>query len=361
MDRKFQILSGLLKAYEADDGKPRLKTTASSTVQDHGRDRMFLSAIEQMAASAKENMTIFLNHSYEVPEDVLGSVEDVEIRQAGTGPDGIIYDLDFDVRVNETNPRAMSTWAAIRSGVKLGTSIGAIVRDWDKNSDGGWDIKAVDLMEASIVGIPANPRSWVHYAVKSLEAADPETITVITASTGASTTSDSSSITFKALCPECDHPEDECGADCACQKETTPELVKEQPGEASNEPTLEASAQEAEISAPEAAPQADAPEQEATIVAAVEPDTLKIAEHIETLVSRIKSLLGEVEEEREIRLELQERLDEADANLMVAKQIIERIADLPLPRKARMQAVAEFNSRVSGVYGEDFLKMLENE
>jgi len=380
MERKFQILSGLLKAYESEDGTPRLKTTASSTIQDHGKDRMFPSAISRMAETAKDNMTIFLNHSYEVPEDVLGSVENTEIRQAGSGPDGVIYDLDFDVRVNATNPRALKTWEAIKAGVKLGTSIGAIVKDWEKNAEGGWDIKDVELLEASIVGIPANPRSWVHYAVKSLES---ETITPASTqnlmfSPSLTTSGTSSTITLlevvknleveevieKAMCPGCDNPEGDCSCSEGCEcgkKEQSPELIKDQSSEAADELTPEASAQEADDSAPEAAPQADEPAEEATIEASADPYVIKLGQHIESLVNRIKELLDEVEEEREIRLEMQERLDDAEANLAIAKQIVDRIADLPLPRKARMQAVNEFRSRVSGIYGEDFLKMLETE
>ena len=74
-DVKFNIVTGLLKAYEAGDGVKRLKTTASSTVLDLGGDQMELSALQSMATTAQQNMTIFLNHKYQVPEDVLGSVE----------------------------------------------------------------------------------------------------------------------------------------------------------------------------------------------------------------------------------------------------------------------------------------------
>lgn len=393
MERKFQILSGLLKAYESEDGEPRLKTTASSTVQDHGKDRMFPSAIEQMAASAQQNMTIFLNHSYSVPEDVLGSVENAEIRQAGSGPDGAIYDLDFDVRVNKTNPRAIKTWEAIKSGVKLGTSIGAIVKDWDKNAEGGWDIKAVELLEASIVGIPANPRSWVHYAVKALT--ESETVATTSGTVNLNITSpvtttgnwDSSQWTLfkseaeaeeaddadededeeaidKAMCPGCNKAEGDCtcpeGCECG-RKDTTPELVKDQSSEAVDELTVESSAQEADDSAPEDAPEADDPEPEVNL-ASIDPEIFRqVVDSVEFFATKVTELEAELDDERETRRLAQEALDTANANLELAKQIIDTITDLPLPRKARIDAaVSAFHDRLSGVYGKDFLKMLEN-
>jgi HK97 family phage prohead protease len=164
----FRIYSGLLKAYE-QDGRKMLRTTASSSVADLSKDEILPSAIHQMADRARNNLTIFLNHEYRVPEDVLGSVETATVVQRGVDNIGSpIFDLDFDLVVNESNPRALQTYAAIENGVQLGTSIGAIVRHATKKKDGGYRVDDIELLEASIVGIPANPRSWVHYAVKSL-------------------------------------------------------------------------------------------------------------------------------------------------------------------------------------------------
>lgn len=371
MDPKFKITSGLLKAYKSDDGVRRLKTTASSTIQDHGKDRMSLNAIQRMAASAKENMTIFLNHSYTVPEDVLGSCEDAIVREAGSGPDGRIFDLDFDVRVNESNPRAISTWEAIESGTKLGTSIGALVKEYDKNTDGGWDINEVELLEASIVGIPANPRSWVHYARKSIELAlekdedpdeepeeeeapEPEAI--------------------KGMCPGCDKPEGDCSCSDGCQcgkKSGEPEETMEFSNVEEFLASLdEASAQEASAD-PESATTADDAEVEVTeeIELALDiEDTdraeafVKLATFVNDITEKYAAVTEELEEEREIRFELQQKLDDAEANLLVAKQIIDMVADLPLPRKARVSsAVSEFKTRLGGVYNAEVLKMLEND
>src|SRR5690348_14563083 len=63
-------------------------------------------------------------------------------------------------------------------GVKIGTSVGAVVGAHKKNDEGGMDIEHVELLEASMVGIPMNQRSWVQKAAKAiaeLDAAQVET------------------------------------------------------------------------------------------------------------------------------------------------------------------------------------------
>jgi hypothetical protein len=131
-------------------------------------------AIAKMEQSAKSNMTIFLNHSYEVPEDVAGSVvsawstKDASETAADGNPIALLH---FEISVNEQNERAVKAWSAIQGGTKLGLSIGAMIPDggatWDKQA-GGYIIDDIELLETSIVGIPANPKSWVEYAVKSI-------------------------------------------------------------------------------------------------------------------------------------------------------------------------------------------------
>jgi hypothetical protein len=179
---RFQIFSGVLMAYTASvkqaDGSERevkmLRGIASSTVKDLHGDRMTDNAIAKMEQSAKSNMTIFLNHSYEVPEDVAGSVvtawstKDASETAADGNPIALLH---FEISINEQNERAVKAWSAIQGGTKLGLSIGAMIPDggatWDKQA-GGYIIDDIELLETSIVGIPANPKSWVEYAVKSI-------------------------------------------------------------------------------------------------------------------------------------------------------------------------------------------------
>lgn len=169
----FKIFSGLLKAYRGADGKLRLKGVASSTVKDRHGDTMERTALEDMVTAANDNLTIFLNHSYNVPEDVAGSVETAGMIERGADNVGSpIWDLDFDIVVNETNPRAIKSFEAIESGTRLGLSIGAMIPEGGairNKKTGAYNFRHVDLLETSIVGIPANPRSWVQNAIKALK------------------------------------------------------------------------------------------------------------------------------------------------------------------------------------------------
>ena len=172
-DERREWEPSALKAIKGDDGKMRLLGTASSTIKDLHGDNMLLSALEDMEKAANNNLTIFGNHSYQVPEDVYGSTESASIKNAGTVDENgdPIYDLKFSIVMNDENDRAVKTWKAIDKGSKLGISIGAnipaggAVRD---KKSGAYTIAHVDLLETSIVGIPANPRSWVENAMKSL-------------------------------------------------------------------------------------------------------------------------------------------------------------------------------------------------
>jgi len=165
----FKIFAPLLKTSIGPDGNKRLHGVASSTITDRHGDDMAVSALSDMERSAQQNMTIFLNHSYNVPEDVAGSVERASLSRSVQDPD--IHDLSLDIVVNKANDRAVKAWEAIDGGTKLGLSIGAMIPDGGatRKDNGAYTINHVELLETSLVGVPANPRSWVEYAVKALD------------------------------------------------------------------------------------------------------------------------------------------------------------------------------------------------
>jgi len=165
----FKIFAPLLKTSIGPDGNKRLHGVASSTITDRHGDDMSVSALSDMERSAQQNMTIFLNHSYNVPEDVAGSVERASLSRSAQDPD--IHDLSLDIVVNKANDRAVKAWEAIDGGTKLGLSIGAMIPDGGatRKDNGAYTINHVELLETSLVGVPANPRSWVEYAVKALD------------------------------------------------------------------------------------------------------------------------------------------------------------------------------------------------
>lgn len=161
----FEVFLRTVETHE-DDGKRSITVTASSDEIDLGSDRFTLSALKQMEV-AFPGLTIFLNHRYSVPEDVFGSVA-----VASLVPRDGHTDLDLNIVVDEKNPRAIQTFEMIKDGRHLGVSVGVIVVDADFCDEEVAGKKVLELtsiipLEASIVGIPANRRSWVQNALKA--------------------------------------------------------------------------------------------------------------------------------------------------------------------------------------------------
>ena len=171
----FKLYTNALKAFEGPSGDHYVTGTTSSTIRDRHGDSMTMNALKSMEQTAKQNLTVFLNHNYEVPQDLFGSVKDARIVKRWDEEAGQeVYDLDIDIRVvgEDENPLAMKTYRAIKRGVKLGLSIGARVAKVQKEKDAmGEDTYVIDevsLLESSVVGIPANQRSYLQNALKSL-------------------------------------------------------------------------------------------------------------------------------------------------------------------------------------------------
>jgi phage head maturation protease len=170
-ETKFEFYSAsLLKASTTPEGRKMLHGVASSTTKDLHGDTILRSALEDMERTAV-GMTIFLNHSYAVPADVAGTVTKAIIKQDGVDQNhDPNYSLLFDIEVEDDNPEALRSWRYIQKGRKLGLSIGAMIPDGGakRQKDGSYLIEHVNLLETSIVGIPANPKSWVEYAASAL-------------------------------------------------------------------------------------------------------------------------------------------------------------------------------------------------
>lgn len=356
---KFNIFTGMLKAYELED-RPMIRTTASSSVVDMAKDEILPAAIFAMADRAKNNLTIYLNHERTVPEDVFGSVQDATVVKRGTDAAGMpIYDLDLDIAVNDVNPRALQTYQSIKKGTQLGTSIGAIVRHATKKKDGGLRIDELDLMEASIVSIPANPRSWVHYAMKSFNGT-PEEETVLDEEKEAEAPVVE---TVEAEVPPITTTEVEPDKEAAT---VTVEVdghgsvmvdTSRKPQEASADPEtglLDETADGDDEAIGDGVTRDAPPENLAEFTLNLELGDLDvIKEALTSAVTRIEMLskaLAVAEQER----------DDAVENFAAAKQIIERIAKLPIGPKATYRKAAEdFRTKFAGVYSDEFLKFLE--
>ena len=166
----FSLSSELLTASVGQDGKRMIHGVASSTTKDLHGDTIMLSALEDMERSAV-GLTVFLNHKYEVPGDVGGTITRAIIKQKGVDEKGDPnYQLEVDIEVEDENPEAVKTHKYILKGRKLGLSIGAMIpKDGAKRQkDGTYIIEHLLLLELSMVGIPANPKSWIDYAASAL-------------------------------------------------------------------------------------------------------------------------------------------------------------------------------------------------
>lgn len=176
------------KAAGGGDGKTRIKCIASSSIEDRHGDTITEAAIRGMARQAI-GLTIFRNHTYDVPESIFGYVETakaVKTTVAAAKDKGMLPDhlasgeeqseialLQLGVVV-DPNEKASQTITSLENGTTLGISIGAMILEYEeKETDGdSWMapliINKVDLLEASVVGIPANPLSWVEGATKAI-------------------------------------------------------------------------------------------------------------------------------------------------------------------------------------------------
>jgi HK97 family phage prohead protease len=360
--KSFKLYTSMLRAYEATDAagvsRKKFKTTASSTIKDLAGDEIQYPAIEKMAGQARGNMTIFLNHSYNVPEDVLGSCEDAQVIKRGVDGEGNdIIDLDFDIGLNESNPRALQAWDAIKSGVKLGTSIGAIVRHATKKKGGGLLIDDVDLLEASLVGIPANPRSWVQNAVKSLTAIEDP---LIDEELDADFELTESGVPEDLLTKDAEEPVEETKdvepdkeaartqVTVTVDSEPAQEAPKSDPGNATDS-LLDETAQGDDAMLGDS-------------VTRTGDDLVDVMNRFADSFGQIESLTKDIADLTVKNAELTRERDEALANLDLAKQLFSRIEQLPLRRKTApipTESKTRDYSKFAGVYDAEVIKLLE--
>jgi hypothetical protein len=290
--------------------------------------------------------------------------------------------MDLEVLLNETNPRAVQTYDAVEAGVKLGVSIGALIKDWhprDPKDTWGWDgmvINDVELLEASIVGIPANPRSWVTNAVKSLQAAvkaateeadeaeahAAEVIAALAASTKEAdgdtddtidpdpiTDDESEGDPEEALEGENEAMETEKAAKCPdCGEAGCKNPAHKSVDPSDEQPPSDGAAEEKQGEETTK----DAPAQTAVVVssASVEDAIDLLVRGYQAEIAKLSAQLSQATQERDQALEA----------LKTATQIVDKIASLPIGRKtAFAQATTTFKDRFGGVYDDDFLKFLE--
>jgi hypothetical protein len=360
----FKVFTGPMQAYTASVGgveRKFIKTTASSTVTDRKGHEFDAKALQKMGQTA-QGMTIFLNHEYQVPEDLFGTVSDAIAKHNGFDSDQqAIWDLDLDVMVNEANPRAVQAWEAYQGGVRMGVSVGVIVKEWEKSKKNAEIMKIldVDFLEASIVGIPANPRTWVAGAVKSITAfsaaqADGTIETLELLEANATTKADDTETPPPA---DDEEAEDTEGAEAVDPDNDDSLAGQEVAKSATDDANTDAAEDVEESTDPEASASGatqDAPGDEAES----QPEA-SVSAGIDLLVNTFKAQVQDLT--TQLSNTTRER-DEAREASRIALEIVERISSLPMGRKASYQhEIKSFRRDLSGVYGDDFLAFLERE
>lgn len=105
-----------------------------------------------------KNPVIFVNHnSWSLPIGKAINVEKVE--------NGLIFDIQF----SKTLPKATEVWGLVEEGIMKAWSVGFIVLDWGRPGD-EYTIMKQELLELSIVGLPANPDAMSPEKAKSFKA-----------------------------------------------------------------------------------------------------------------------------------------------------------------------------------------------
>lgn len=149
-------------------GAPVVNMIGSSTVRDMHGDMVLESALTDMASKAGPGLVLWLNHDYTLPDSVFGSL----IKSPNiTVADGIA-DLHITSDVEMENKKATDTYKMIQKGRRFGCSVGMRVDAaeideayYEETGLLALQISKVTPVEWSVVGVPANQRSWVENAL----------------------------------------------------------------------------------------------------------------------------------------------------------------------------------------------------
>jgi hypothetical protein len=410
---KVKLFTGALKAYETSGGRRVFRATASSTIKDLHGDLMTEDCIRDMALQARNGptgngLTIFLNHRYNVPEDVAGKVAGSQVLNRENDEAGLpIWDMDYEISLASGSARLDQTWNLIHNdGITLGISIGAYILEYDfvDKEEGFWGgliINKVLLVETSIVGIPANQRSWIQNGViaigKSLGIEEKTIRRVLDGKEARPMTLKTASTDTVTVAPQIINDGDSvihvpgktAEGDVVYAKESNDVLLaslREKAVEAPEAPSAD-EAQEPAEAAPETESPAEpieetseTPDVETTeadaapALDAIAPDialslnsgSTPTVELVLAALEQAAATLSTVRAEKAI---LQVKYDEvvAERDQAVkdrndAAEIIAIVARSPLGRKTQFQApVQSFRAKFGDIYDEAFLKLLETE
>lgn len=133
----------------------------STPSPDRDQDRVIPSGID--VSNFQKNPTLFFGHNYSDPWALIGKVAEFSI-----GGDGLKFRPELRNPVNDSDPMTIikSLWD---SGLLRAASIGFIPKSGKQNELGGTDFTSIELLEISIVPIPANQEA-LRLSMKALDA-----------------------------------------------------------------------------------------------------------------------------------------------------------------------------------------------
>ncbi|OGH60558.1 MAG: hypothetical protein A3G34_10515 [Candidatus Lindowbacteria bacterium RIFCSPLOWO2_12_FULL_62_27] len=165
----FRFHTGQVEIFTKQDEQGNelrfLRGVASDDKIDRHGERFSKNALARMAETAKANLTLFGDHFHSW-ENTLGRAVEAAINPQGQ------FEVVFQLEGEEAQPKIRQLWAKLKGKTKLALSVGGRILKTFIEDTGGRQVRVLDdieLLEVSIVGIPANPRTWVEAIVKSLE------------------------------------------------------------------------------------------------------------------------------------------------------------------------------------------------
>ncbi len=160
-----------LKAYtekdEAGNEVRFIRGVASDDRIDRQGERFSTRAVQRMVETAKQNLTLFGDHNHSW-ENTLGHIVDAKFNNGA-------FEVTCQLESEEAQPKIKQLWAKLKSKTRLAFSIGGRVLKVIAEEVNGQTVRVLDdleLLELSVVGIPANPRTWLEAIVKSIDGAE---------------------------------------------------------------------------------------------------------------------------------------------------------------------------------------------
>jgi len=98
----------------------------------------------------KKNPVVMLNHDYS--QFPIGKAINVKRKKNA---------LVFDIQFSKTLPIAKEAFNLVKEGIMKAWSVGFLVKEWAK-AGGDYTIDKMELLELSLVGIPANPNALLN-------------------------------------------------------------------------------------------------------------------------------------------------------------------------------------------------------